>query len=46
MAWAAQHAVGQGVDGTGALSPLLAYGGLAGLHSGCAAAGISEPGRM
>ncbi len=38
MAWAAQRTV----EGTGALSPLLAYGGLAGLHAGCAAAGISE----
>jgi hypothetical protein len=42
MAWAARRAAGQGVEGTGALSPLLAYGGLAGLHAGCAAAGISE----
>jgi hypothetical protein len=42
MAWAAQRAASAGVDGTGALSPLLAYGGLAGLHTGCAAAGIRE----
>jgi short subunit dehydrogenase-like uncharacterized protein len=46
MAWAAQRAAGQGVDGTGALSPLVAYGGLAGLHTGCAEAGISESGRI
>ncbi len=42
MAWAARRAAGEGVEGTGALSPVLAYGGLAGLHAGCAAAGISE----
>ncbi len=42
MAWAAQRAAGAGVEGTGALSPLLAFGGLAGLHEGCAAAGIRE----
>jgi short subunit dehydrogenase-like uncharacterized protein len=42
MAWAARHAAGEGVEGTGALSPLLAFGGLAGLHAGCAAAGIRE----
>ncbi|MEA2123396.1 MAG: hypothetical protein QOI80_178 [Solirubrobacteraceae bacterium] len=42
MAWAARRATGGGVQGTGALSPLIAYGGLAGLHEGCAAAGISE----
>lgn len=42
MAWAAQRAASAGVEGTGALSPLLAFGGLAGLHSGCVAAGISE----
>lgn len=38
MAWAAQRQV----EGTGALSPVLAYGGLAGLHEGCSQAGISE----
>jgi hypothetical protein len=42
MAWAARRAAGAGVEGSGALSPLMAYGGLAGLHAGCAAAGISE----
>jgi short subunit dehydrogenase-like uncharacterized protein len=42
MAWAARRAATAGVEGTGALSPLLAYGGLAGLHAGCSAAGISE----
>lgn len=42
MAWAARRAASSGVEGTGALSPLLAFGGLAGLHAGCAAAGISE----
>ncbi len=42
LAWAARRAAGAGVAGTGALSPLLAFGGLAGLHEGCAAAGISE----
>ena len=42
MAWAAERAAAGGVDGTGALSPVLAFGGLAGLHAGCAAAGISE----
>ncbi|MEA2249446.1 MAG: hypothetical protein QOH46_3975, partial [Solirubrobacteraceae bacterium] len=46
MAWAAQRAAAQGVDGTGALSPLLAYGGLAGLHAGCGEAGISELARI
>lgn len=38
MAWAAQREV----EGAGALSPVLAYGGLAGLHEGCSQAGISE----
>lgn len=38
MAWAAQREV----EGAGALSPLLAYGGLAGLHEGCSRAGIAE----
>ena len=38
MTWAAQREI----EGSGALSPVLAYGGLAGLHAGCAAAGISE----
>ncbi|MEJ7892490.1 MAG: hypothetical protein WKF94_07595 [Solirubrobacteraceae bacterium] len=42
MAWAAQRAATGNVEGTGALSPVLAFGGLAGLHTGCAAAGISE----
>jgi short subunit dehydrogenase-like uncharacterized protein len=42
MAWAAQRAADEGLDGTGALSPLLAFGGLAGLHAGCAAAGMRE----
>ena len=42
MAWAAERAAGAGVEGTGALSPVLAFGGLAGLHEGCAAAGIRE----
>lgn len=42
MAWAAQRACTGEVEGTGALSPVLAYGGLAGLHEGCAAAGIRE----
>lgn len=42
MAWAARRAAGEGLEGAGALSPVLAYGGLAGLHAGCAAAGISE----
>lgn len=42
MAWAAQRAAGPGLEGTGALSPVLAFGGLAGLHEGCAAAGIRE----
>lgn len=42
LAWAAQRAAADGVGGTGALSPVLAFGGLAGLHAGCAAAGISE----
>lgn len=38
MAWAAQREI----EGTGALSPVLAYGDLAGLHAGCSHAGISE----
>lgn len=42
LAWAAQRAAAGELEGTGALSPLLAFGGLAGLHAGCAAAGISE----
>jgi short subunit dehydrogenase-like uncharacterized protein len=42
ISWAAQRAASAGVEGTGALSPLIAYGDLAGLHAGCAAAGISE----
>jgi hypothetical protein len=37
MAWAAQ----QEIEGTGALSPVLAFGGLDGLVAGCAAAGLS-----
>lgn len=40
MAWAAQRPI----EGAGALSPLTAYGGLAGLHAGCSAAGVTERG--
>ena len=42
LAWAAQRAAAGDIEGVGALSPLLAFGGLAGLHAGCSAAGISE----
>ena len=37
MAWAAQ----QDIEGSGALSPVLAFGGLDRLAEGCAVAGLS-----
>lgn len=40
MAWAAQRAATAGVDGAGALSPVLAFGGLDAFAGGCAAAGL------
>lgn len=40
MAWAAARAASAGVEGTGALSPVLAFGGLDALVEGCAAAGL------
>ena len=45
LAWAARHAAGEGVDGTGALGPLEAFG-LRALEDGCREAGlerVSEP---
>ncbi len=40
LAWAAVRAAGAGLAGTGALSPVLAFGGLDGLREGVEAAGI------
>jgi short subunit dehydrogenase-like uncharacterized protein len=39
LAWAARRAAGDGVDGTGALGPVQAFG-LEALEAGCAAAGL------
>jgi short subunit dehydrogenase-like uncharacterized protein len=41
IAWAARRAAAQGVDGTGALGPVQAFG-LDALEEGCAAAGIER----
>jgi short subunit dehydrogenase-like uncharacterized protein len=41
MAWAARHAAGEGIAGTGALGPLEAFG-LRGLEAGCREAGLAE----
>jgi short subunit dehydrogenase-like uncharacterized protein len=46
LAWAARRAAGQGVDGTGALGPVQAFG-LRALEEGCREAGldrVSDPG--
>jgi short subunit dehydrogenase-like uncharacterized protein len=41
LAWAAGRAAGQGVEGTGALGPVQAFG-LEALEAGCQAAGLSR----
>jgi hypothetical protein len=41
MAWAAQRGASGSIEGAGALSPVLAFGGLDGLVAGCAAAGLT-----
>jgi hypothetical protein len=41
LAWAARRAAGQGIDGTGALGPVQAFG-LPALEEGCRAAGLER----
>ena len=41
VAWAARRAAGQGVDGTGALGPVQAFG-LSELEAGCREAGLAR----
>ena len=41
LAWAARRAAGAGVEGTGALGPVAAFG-LDALEQGCAEAGLTR----